>query len=110
MWILDLGIWGLDFARTLCQNMSGPFENPPFLGISSIKIPNHCRFGHSVGNGDFGVELGKIVRFWFWDVDIPQLLRVRITGFVNVPVMPQSIGKIVRFWFWDVDTPQLLRV
>ena len=28
----------------------------------------------------------------------------RITGFVNVPVMPQSIGKIVRSWIWDFDT------
>ena len=33
----------------------------------------------------------------------------RITGFVNVPVMPQSTGKIVRSWIWEWY-PQLLSV
>ena len=28
----------------------------------------------------------------------------RITGFVNVPVMPQSTGKIVRSWIWEIPS------
>ena len=36
---------------------------------------------------------------WIWDFDTLTYERSRITGFVNVPVMPESMGKIVRLGF-----------
>ena len=36
---------------------------------------------------------------WIWDFDTLTYERSKLTGFVNVPVMPQSMGKIVRLGF-----------
>ena len=61
---------------------------------------------------DFGCWIFASLGFWilnpgFWILDFVDLgfgiliPSSRITGFVNVPVMPRSIGKIVRSWIWD---------
>ena len=44
-------------------------------------------------------SMGKNRETWIWGFDTLTYERSRITGFVNVPVMPQSMGTIVRLGF-----------